>query len=583
MARRLALALAGLGVWLAARPAAGATSCYTEGCASCAPGSGAGNVSAIILPEDFPAVPEGNTPIAFVDPDDGRAHRFVVTQQGRIWVWDGGKILPQPFLDISSRMINTGERGLLAMAVEPDYAESGRFYVYFTGKPPAAPAVGDVVIERYQRSAGDPDRAAPTPTTVLVVPHSQAGNHNGGWLAFGPRDGYLYVSLGDGGGRCDGIGPHGQNLGSLLGKVLRLDVRGSAGGPPDCGNDYVAATAYRVPANNPLVAAAGCSEIWAYGLRNPFRFSFDRSNGDLFLGDVGQNNWEEINFRRHQEPDGSDPFAAFDFGWVCREGCASAAVSPSSCIVPLACAAASPAACAYPTAKGQFDPILCHSNDSPPQGGWAAIIGGYRYRGTRVPALAGRYLYGDPYCGQVWRTTALDRNQPLATQAQCWLGGEHGMYSFAEDHLGELYIVNGGAGRIDCIHAGQGCPWAAAGGSPSQCAAGDETLCLGGGRFRVTASWRTPAGASGEARVEPLTEDSGYLWFFDASNVEAIVKVLDGCALNQRYWVFAAGLTNVEVELRVEDTASGVERVYDNAQGVPFRPIQDTGAFATCP
>jgi hypothetical protein len=465
------------------------------------------------------------------------------------------------------------------MAVAPDYAQSGRFYVYYTGRPPAVPQVGDVVIERWQRSAGDVNRAATTPTTVLVVPHSLAGNHNGGWLAFGPLDGYLYASLGDGGGGCDSVGPNGQNLGSLLGKILRLDVDGG-GGSPDCGNNYVSQTAYGVPADNPLVSVEGCSEIWAYGVRNPFRFSFDRGNGDLFFGDVGQSNWEEINFRAH---DGSGPFPAYNFGWVCREGCATSAVPPSSCGVPLACGSSSPSGCFYPTPQGQFDPILCHSNASPPQGGWAAIVGGYRYRGSRVPALAGRYVYGDAYCGQIWRTTNFDRANPVATQAQCWVGGQAGLYAFAEDHLGEIYLVNGAARRIDCVHAGQGCPWASSGGPPSNCTPNQRTLCLGDGRFKVTASWEIAGGQSGQARAVPLTQDTGYFWFFDDDNVELVVKVLDGCSSNERHWVFAGGLTDVEVKLRVEDTATGVERVYTNPRGRAYRPVQDTNAFATCP
>jgi hypothetical protein len=557
-----------------ARPALAATSCYTQSCNSCSPGGGAGHVSTIIRRADFPAVPDSNTPIAFVDPNDGRGRRFVLTQEGRIWVWNGSAILPQPFLDLTSRVVFGGERGLLAMAVAPDYASSGSFYLYYTGRPPAVPNNGDIAIERFSRSAADPDRASPTPTRILTLKHDLQGNHNGGWLAFGP-DGDLYVSIGDGGGACD-YGGNGQNKGVLFGKVLRLDVRPASGGlPPDCGGG---SAAYRIPADNPLVGAAGCDEIWAYGFRNPFRFSFDHDNGDLFVGDVGQSNWEEINFQRR--PVGEPTL--MDFGWVCREGCASSSVPPSSCSPSPTCGTQT-AACQYPTAKGFFDPILCHSNSSPPQGGWNAIMGGYRYRGSQVPELAGRYLYGDAYCGQVWRTTSFDRDQPQAAQAQCWLGGQRGLFAFSEDHLGELYLVNGGAGTVQCIHDGGGCPWAAAGGSPSVCVEGAGTLCLRDGRYQVSATWRTASGASGEAHVVRLTNESGYLWFFADTNVEAIVKVLDGCALNNRFWVFAAGLTDVRVEIRVVDTTTGIEKTYVNQQGKAFAPIQDTSAFATCP
>jgi hypothetical protein len=200
-----------------------------------------------------------------------------------------------------------------------------------------------------------------------------------------------------------------------------------------------------------------------------------------------------------------------------------------------------------------------------------------------VPELAGRYLYGDAYCGQVWRTTSFDRDQPQAAQAQCWLDGQRGLFSFAEDHLGELYLVNGNAGTVQCIHDGGSCPWAAAGGAPSVCVPSANTLCLHGGRFRATATWKTAQGETGDAQVVKLSDETGYLWFFDPDNVEAIVKVLDGCSLNDRFWVFAAGLTNVRVELHLVDTETGTERTYTNPQGKPLVPIQDTGAFATCP
>ena len=561
----------------ATEAAQAASSCYTQSCNACSPGGGASHVSTIIRRSDFPPTPDSVTPIAFVDPNDGRGHRFVLTQEGRIFVWNGTDILPQPFLDISSRVVFGGERGLVAMAVDPDYAANGRFYLYYTGKPPAVPNTGDIALERFSRSAGEPDVASPTPTRILTLKHDLQGNHNGGWLAFGP-DGDLYVSIGDGGGACD-YGGNGQNRNVLFGKVLRLDVRASSNGlQPDCGASPGGTAAYRIPTDNPLVGAAGCDEIWADGFRNPFRFSFDRDNGDLFVGDVGQSNWEEINFQRR--PIGEP--ALMNFGWVCREGCASSAVPPSSCSPSVSCGA-SPTACQYPTAKGFFDPILCHSNSSPPQGGWNAIMGGYRYRGTEVPELAGRYLYGDAYCGQVWRTTSFDRDQPQAAQAQCWLDGQRGLFSFAEDHLGELYLVNGNAGTVQCIHDGGSCPWAAAGNAPSVCVPSADTLCLRGGRFQVTATWKTSQGETGDAHVVKLTDETGYLWFFDPDNVEAIVKVLDGCGLNDRFWAFAAGLTNVRVELHVVDTETGVERTYINPQGKAFVPIQDTGAFATCP
>jgi len=308
------------------------------------------------------------------------------------------------------------------------------------------------VIERYQRSAFEPETANPaSAATVLVLDHNDAGNHNGGWLAFGPNDGFLYVSTGDGGSGCDLVGPgNGQNVNRLLGKILRLDVSGVDPTPEvDCGNDHFATTGYDTPDDNPFVGGAGCDEIWALGLRNPFRFSFDRDTGDLFLGDVGQRNWEEINFM----PATATP--PYNFGWVTREGCDTSSLGPSNC----AMGGAASAGCQHPAAGGLEDPILCHSNNAG-AGGWVAIMGGYRYRGSAVPSLAGRYLYSDVNCGQIWRTTSFDPGNPVATESECWDAGNGGIFAFGEDHLGELYVVNGFSPRVDCIHNGSGCPWA---------------------------------------------------------------------------------------------------------------------------
>lgn len=435
-------------------PAGASATCNANTCASTAASCGVGTISTLIPTSEFPPNPtEGNSPIVFVDPHDGRGHRFVVTQQGKIYVWNGWRIRPIPFLDLSAKVLYGGERGLLAMGVAPDYATSGRFYVFYTADVPASPggADGDLVIERYQRSASDPETADPaTASTVLVLNHP-IGNHNGGWLAFGPNDGYLYVSTGDGGSGCDLAGPgNGQNVNRLLGKILRLDVSGADLTPEvDCGNDYFATTGYDTPSDNPFVGGAGCDEVWALGLRNPFRFSFDRNTGDLFLGDVGQRNWEEINFIA------ASATPPLNFGWVTREGCETSALAPSSC----ANGGAASAGCQYPTAGGLYDPILCHSNNAA-AGGWVAIMGGYRYRGSAVPSLAGRYLYSDVACGQIWRTTSFDPGNPLATESECWDAGNGGIFAFGEDHLGELYLVNGFGIRVDCIHNGAGCPWA---------------------------------------------------------------------------------------------------------------------------
>jgi hypothetical protein len=442
-------------LWMVVVQKAAFPVCYSATCGSCSPPSGVNfQLSTLIPPAAFPGT-NADEPLAFVDPADGSARRLIAVQEGAVLVWDGatGSILSTPFLDLRSdgtgpgldKVLYGGERGLLALAVDPDYIMSGWFWVFYTRQPD-----GDIVVERYQRSSGNPNVADPTSGTVILRIDHPASNHNGGWLAFGP-DGLLYVSTGDGGGACDsgqGTNGDGQNPGTLDGKILRLDVRGVLPNPasPECGLD----ANYGVPASNPYVGVSGCDEVWALGLRNPFRFSFDRLTGDLYIGDVGQDNWEEINLIR------ANMVAPVNFGWACREGCAMSSTSPSNCSIP-GCPAEG-TTCQYPTASGKWDPILCHSNPN----GWASIMGGYRYRGSRVPDLAGRYVYSDYACGQVWVTTFLDPNDPGATQAECWRSGFSQVTGFAQDHLGELYLIRGGSQkRIECIHGGTGCYWAA--------------------------------------------------------------------------------------------------------------------------
>jgi hypothetical protein len=456
----LAAAVAGA---FATPPADAATACKTASCSgTCTPGAPVG-LTTLIGSGDFPSLPTptSNSPTAFVDPDDGRGRRLISTQQGVIWVWDGPSdtILPTPFLDLRDDVggpvsNNANERGLLALAVDPNYATTGELYVFYTAAGSGTIEAGDIVVARYQRSAGNPDLGNPASATVILVINHPATNHNGGWLAFGP-DGFLYISTGDGGGSCDGnVGASGdgQNPATLAGKMLRLDVRNidpGAGAPDDCQDGGTVAN-YEVPSTNPYFGQEpACDEVWALGLRNPFRFSFDRTTGDLYIGDVGQDNWEEINLQR------AATAAPVNFGWVCREGCAASSVSPSSCSTS-GCPVDPGTTCEFPRGSGLWDPILCHGN---PQG-WASIMGGYRYRGELVPSISGDYFYGDASCGQIWKTTVLDPAAPAAVDAACWRSGMHGTYGFAEDHLGELYVVVGGAGRIECIHNGDGCYWA---------------------------------------------------------------------------------------------------------------------------
>jgi hypothetical protein len=442
-------------------PLGAISTCQSGSCTACAP-SIPGTVSSYIGNGEFPDGAE--VPIVFVDPDDGLHHRFVATQEGAILAWDTltQSFLATPFLDLrfdndgpglDKVNYDGGERGLLSVAFDPDYAETGRFWVYYTSRSQSAPTIpnGAIVVEGYQRSTGDPNVASTTRTLLFHITHG-ATNHNGGHLAFGP-DGYLYVSTGDGGGGCDsnqGINGDGQQPDTLLGKILRIDVRGIAPSPaaPECGLN---GANYTVPNDNPFVGQPdSCNEVWTLGLRNPFRFSFDRLTGDLYVGDVGQDNYEEFNLRP------ATATGAVNFGWVCREGCDSSSTGASSCSIA-GCPVDPGATCAYPARPSGFiDPILCHSNP----GGWSSAMGGYRYRGSFVPSLDARYLYTDAGAGQIWVTTSLDPSNPGATASCCWDTGNGGTYGFAEDRLGELYVVNGGAGRIDCIANGAGCFWA---------------------------------------------------------------------------------------------------------------------------
>jgi glucose/arabinose dehydrogenase len=460
---RSVLAVLGPALAVLALPAQAATDCKNVSCATTCTPAAPVDLATLISSGDFPPLlpPTSASPTAFVDPHDRRDRRLVASQQGVIYVWNGstGAVLPTPFLDLRDEVggpvLFGGERGLLALAVEPEYETSGRLYVFYTAAAGGPGNEGDIVVARYQRSAGNPDLGDPASATPILVMNHPASNHNGGWIAFGP-DGFLYISTGDGGGSCDGnqgASGDGQRNTSLAGKMLRIDVRGvdpGAGPPDDCST---AAGPYTVPASNPFFGQEpACDEVWALGLRNPFRFSFDRATGDLYIGDVGQSKWEEINLKVAATP------APVNFGWVCREGCETGDNDESFCSTA-GCPVDLGTTCEFPRGSGFWDPPLCHYN-----GGWDSIMGGYRYRGEFVPPVADAYFYGDAACGQIWKTTVLDPANPEAIDAECWASGFQGTYGFGEDHLGELYVVMGGAGRVDCIHNGDGCYWAGWGG-----------------------------------------------------------------------------------------------------------------------
>jgi glucose/arabinose dehydrogenase len=336
-----------------------------------------------------PVVTGISTPTAIVNARDGSGRLFLVQQGGQIRVYAGGQILGTPFLNIGSVIASGGERGLLGLAFHPSYATNRAFYVYYTN------TAGNVVIARYLVSAANPNVADPASGVVLLtIPHPTYGNHNGGQLAFGP-DGYLYAGVGDGGGGGDPTN-NGQNLGSLLGKVLRIDVDA----PPP-----------HVPAGNPFG-----SLVWALGFRNPWRFSFDRLTGDLLIADVGQGSREEIDFQPAGSPGGrnycwpnQEGFAVYDANRPCNGG-------------------------GVPT-----PPILDYTHAL-----GCSVTGGYRYRGVVYPGLVGTYFYGDYCSGRIWGANNVGGTWSTVELLDTTLS----ISTFGEDEAGEVYLADYAGGVI---------------------------------------------------------------------------------------------------------------------------------------
>ena len=349
-------------------------------------------------------------PVGLYSTPDDPDKLFILEQGGRIKVFEGGSVLPTPFLDVSSLISTGGERGLLGMAFDPGYGTNGHFYVNYTN------ASGNTVIARYTVS-GDPNVADPGSAVILKTIIQDFANHNGGQLQFGP-DGMLYVGMGDGGSGGD-PNNRSQNPLSLLGKMLRLDVDN----PPTY-----------VPADNPFVGdGSTLDEIWALGVRNPWRFSFDRLTGDMYIGDVGQNAHEEISFQPADSPGGEN------YGWRCYEG--DFVYNDSGC--------------------GPIEDYVFPIVDEPHSGGVCSITGGFVYRGCEIPDLSGTYFYSD-WCADFIRsfryvdgvvTDERDRTVELTPTT----GTITSIVSFGEDAYGELYIVSAG-GSIYKIVPDDGAP-----------------------------------------------------------------------------------------------------------------------------
>ena len=338
-----------------------------------------------------------SSPLYLTTPPGDAAWLFIVEQTGAIRIIKDGVLLTDPFLDLSSRISTGGERGLLGLAFYPDYATSGRFIVHFTD------LAGNTSVSRFQVSS-NPDVADPVSERLILAAAQPFANHNGGQVAFGP-DGFLYLGLGDGGGSGDPDN-RGQDLSDLLGSILRIDVRSTE--------------PYTVPADNPFVQSA-TPEVWSYGLRNPWRFSFDRSTGDLYVADVGEGLWEEINV--------STPVAGagkgVNFGWNIMEG--------THCFREAAC-----------DQTGLTLPVFEYSHQE-----GCSVTGGYVYRGSAIPALQGHYFYGD-FC-QGW-VRSFRYEAGAVTDETEWPSLTPGgsVLSFGEDAAGELYVLDQG-GRVSKV------------------------------------------------------------------------------------------------------------------------------------
>lgn len=385
------------------------------------------------------------SPIAIVSAFDGSGRLFIVDQIGLVRILrSDGTLLPEPFLDVRAKLavLNPGfdERGLLGLAFHPQYASNGRFFVYYNAPPRLPPPYNNTATFSEFRVSADPNRANPASERIFLQLDDPQSNHNGGTLAFG-RDGYLYISVGDGGAAndcafghvedwyADNCGGNGQDVQqNLFGNILRIDVN--------------SVMPYGIPSDNPFTRATGCAdgcdEIFAYGFRNPYRFSFDRETGDLMVGDAGQRLFEEVSLVTK----------GGNYGWNVKEGthCFDAennAVSPANC----------PAAVQSGVRSGDplLDPVIEYRNGNNPAGGLGlAVVGGYFYHGRNLPQLRGRYVFGDwsrsfgAPSGSLFaatrRKSGLWRMQELVIGSSPNGRINHFVLGFGQDPAGEVYV-----------------------------------------------------------------------------------------------------------------------------------------------
>jgi len=344
-----------------------------------------------------------SSPLFLTYAKDGSGDVYVVEQGGTIQLRKKNATSNQSFLNISDRVLSGGEQGLLGLAFHADYKNNGYFYVNYTSgqRDNLGLKAGDTVIARYTASPSS-KTADPASEQILLTIAQPYANHNGGWLGFGP-DGYLYIAMGDGGSGGDPQN-NGQSLNTFLGKILRVDVNKTSAGKN-----------YAVPGDNPFVGRSDAlPEIWAYGLRNPWRPSFDRQNGDLWIADVGEGEIEEINYV-------GGLGRGLNYGWKIMEG--------DQCYAASSC-----------NRSGLTLPVYVYNHSN----GRCSVTGGYVYRGSLYPKLWGAYLFADYCTGEVW---SLQKN---ASQwvSRLELIQASGVSSFGEDEAGELYLVNLNQGKV---------------------------------------------------------------------------------------------------------------------------------------
>ena len=354
-------------------------------------------------------VADVSDPVLAISPKGDTARLFIVTKGGTIRIVKRGTLLSTPFLNVSGKVSKGSEQGLLGLAFHPSFATNRRFYVNYTN------ASGTTVVRRYRASATNPDVVKSGSGRTIIKIKQPFSNHNGGMIAFG-KDGYLYIGTGDGGSAGD-PGNRAQNKGKLLGKMLRINVNGKT-----------AKKHYRVPRSNPYVGRPGRNEIWQRGLRNPWRWSFDRSNGNLWIGDVGQGRYEEVDRVKRTI---SGPGKAVNWGWRVMEG--------NHCYNPAS-------GC---TKSGKKRPLVEYPHGS---NGRCSVTGGYVYRGSAIAALRGWYVYGDYCSGEVWAVSA-GASRPATPVRLLGAGSGRLISGFGQDASGELYLSDLAADAVYRIAA----------------------------------------------------------------------------------------------------------------------------------